>query len=262
MRQLFPVFQFIQYWLYKVNEHSLHSPFLYRFYTEVIKPDDKAGFEQLEDLRKTLLSDSNKLQVVELGAGSRIDNGKNRKVADIVRHASTPPSFSRLLNRIITQQQFSTILELGTSLGLNTLYMQQACPYGTIYTLEGSPAIAERAKHHFDEFGASNIHIIEGNIDDTLGLALAKAKQIDLAYLDANHCYEPTLRYFESILPKLHHQSIVVIDDIHWSKEMNKAWKELIKHPGVSLSVDLFEGGLLFFDREIKKEHYVLSFKR
>lgn len=262
MSQLFPVFQFIAYWLHKVNEHSLHSPFLYRFYTEVIKPDDRSGFRQLEHLRKAQLTNSKEIQIVELGAGSRVDNGQSRKVADIAKHASTPPSFSRLLNRIIKEQQFGTILELGTSLGLNTLYMQQACPHGTIYTLEGSPEVARLAQHHFTEIEASNIHLIEGNIDDTLLPTLAKIQQLDLAYLDANHRYEPTLRYFEGLLPKLHHQSIVVIDDIHWSREMNEAWKELIKHPRVSLSIDLFEGGLLFFNPELKKEHYVLSFRR
>lgn len=262
MRQLFPVFQFIRYWLYKVNEHSLHSPFLYRFYTEVIKPDDRVEFRQLEHLRKTLFTNSEEIQIVELGAGSRVDNGQRRKVADITKYASTPPSFSRLLNRIIIEQGFDTILELGTSLGLNTLYMQQACPHGTIYTIEGSPEIARLAQLHFEEMDASNIYLVEGNIDDKLPLTLAKIQQLDLAYLDANHRYEPTLRYFESILPKLHHQSIVVIDDIHWSREMNKAWKELIKHPQVSLSVDLFEGGLLFFNPELKKEHYVLNFRR
>ncbi len=262
MRKLFPVFQFIRYWLYKVNEHSLHSPFLYRFYTEVIKADGKTGFEPLERLRKNLLNSQESLSVLELGAGSRVDNGSTRKVADIARHASTPSSFSRLLYRIIKQQNFSIILELGTSLGQNTLYLQQACPNGEIYTLEGSPEIATLAQQHFDMLGASNIHLVQGNIDDTLRPTLEKLNEVDLAYLDANHRYEPTLRYFEQILPKLHEQSVLVLDDIHWSQEMNAAWIELKDHPRVTLSLDLFEGGLLFFNPELKKEHYVLDFKR
>lgn len=262
MRKLFPVFQFIRYWLHKVNEHSLHSPFLYRFYTEVIKTDSKAGFEPLAQLRKKLLTSSETISVLELGAGSRVDNGSTRKIADIARYASTPPSFSRLLHRIIAKQKFSTILELGTSLGQNTLYMHQACPNGTIYTLEGSPEIAQQAQLHFDAFGINNIHLIQGNIDDTLEATVQKIDQVDLAYLDANHRYEPTLLYFEQILPKLHDQSIVVIDDIHWSQEMNQAWKKLTNHPRVTLSLDLFEGGLLFFNTELKKEHYILDFNR
>ncbi|GAB5522298.1 MAG: class I SAM-dependent methyltransferase [Roseivirga sp.] len=259
---MFPVFQFIRYWLYKVNEHSLHSPFLYRFYFEVIKADVKTGFESLERLRKNLLNSQETLAVLELGAGSRIDNGSTRKVADIARHASTPPSFSRLLNRIIADQKFDSILELGTSLGQNTLHLQQACPNGVIYTLEGSPEIAALAQQHFDTLGAHNVHLVQGNIDDTLSPTLEKLDKVDLAYLDANHRYEPTIRYFEQILPKLHEQSILVLDDIHWSQEMNDAWRELTKHPSVTLSLDLFEGGLLFFNRELKKEHYVLDFKR
>lgn len=252
----------MRYWLYKVNEHSLHSPFLYHFYTEVIKADEKTGFEALEQLRTSLLNSQDRLSVLELGAGSRIDNGSTRKVADIARHASTPPSFSRLLYRIISKQKFNSVLELGTSLGQNTLHLQQACSNGQIYTLEGSPEIATLAQQHFDMLGADNIHLIQGNIDDTLGPTLEKLNKVDLAYLDANHRYEPTIRYFEQILPKIHEQSILVLDDIHWSREMNDAWKELTKHPRVSLSLDLFEGGLLFFNPELKKELYVLDFKR
>lgn len=259
---MFPVLQFIKYWLYQVNEHSLHSPFLYHFYTQIIKADSVTGFERLERLRKELLNSKESLEVTELGAGSRIDNGQTRKIADITRHASTPPSFSRLLHRIITDQQYNTILELGTSLGQNTLYMQQASPNGKIYTLEGSPEIARKAQEHFDAFEADSIQLIEGNIDKTLADVLKEISHIDLAYLDANHRYEPTLRYFEQILPRLHDQSLVVIDDIHWSREMNEAWKKLRNHPRVSLSLDLFEGGLLFFNPELKKEHYILSFKR
>lgn len=260
MKKLYPVFQFIRYWLHKVNEHSLHSPFLYNFYTEIIKHDANQGFEDLEDLRTSLLNSTESVKVKELGAGSRVDNGQTRKIKDIAKHASTPPAFSRLLNRIIHWGKFKHVLELGTSLGQNTLYMQKACTEGIIYTLEGSPAIAEIAKHNFHKLNANNIHVVEGNIDDTLTTTLEKLDTLDLAYLDANHRYTPTIQYFNSILPKLHKDSIVVIDDIHWSAEMNQAWLELKQHPKVTLSLDLFEGGLLFFNPDLKKEHYILSF--
>ena len=257
---MYPVFQFISYWLHKVNEHSLHSPFLYKFYTEVIKNDQQQDFEELEALRNSLLNSTDSVTVKELGAGSRVDNGAQRRVKDIARHASTPSSFSRLLYRIIKDGDFNSILELGTSLGINTLHLHKANPSGNIYSLEGSPEIARLAQQHFEQFQAKNIELIEGNIDDTLSSVIEEVKRIDLAYLDANHRYEPTLRYFNQILPKLHQHSIVVIDDIHWSTEMNKAWQELIALPEVSLSLDLFEGGLLFFNQDLKKEHYILSF--
>jgi predicted O-methyltransferase YrrM len=260
LKKLFAVSQYLRYWLHKVNEHSLHSPFLYKFYTEVIKNNNPAGFEKLEELRSSLLASDQSVAIEEMGAGSRVDNAPTRKVAHIARHAITRPPFSRLLFRIIREYNFTHILELGTSLGQNTLYMHQAAPEGTIYTLEGSPEIVQVAQQNFDNMGAGNIHIVEGNIDKTLLPTLNKMEKVDLAYVDANHRYEPTLRYFEAILAKTHARSIIVIDDLHWSKGMNDAWQQIVAHPRVSLTLDLFDAGLVFLNPELKKELCVLDF--
>lgn len=260
MKKLFAVSRYLRYWLLKVNEHSLHSPFLYKLYTEIIKNDNVAGFEKLETLRASLLASDQSVAIKEMGAGSRVDNAPTRKVADIARHAITRPPFSRLLFRIIREYNFTHILELGTSLGQNTLYMHKAAPEGSIYTLEGSPEIVQVAQKNFDKMDAPNIQIVEGNIDNTLQGTLDKLEKVDLAYVDANHRYEPTLRYFEAILAKTHKQSIIVIDDLHWSKGMNEAWQQIVAHPSVSLTLDLFDAGLVFVNPELKKEHYVLDF--
>jgi len=138
--------------------------------------------------------------------------------------------------------------------------MAQANPSASIHTFEGSAAIAAIAHENFEALKARNITIVEGNIDEKLGPLLEQVSQVDLAYMDANHRYEPTLRYFEQLLPHLHQKSIVVVDDIHWSAEMNRAWQVLKDRSEVSLSLDLFEGGILFFDPALQKEHYVLAF--
>lgn len=260
MKKLFPVFQFVKYWLCRVNEHAIHSPFLFDFYTRVIKADQKEGFDHIEALRKMLLSKDDTIEVKELGAGSRVTDSNRRVVRHIARYATTPARFSRLLSRIIRHFQCKTILELGTSLGLNTLYLQQGNPAAVIHTIEGSPQIAKMAREHFAAVKAENITVTEGNLDDVLKPVLTRLAKIDFVYMDANHRYEPTLRYFNWLLPQLHDQSIVVLDDIHWSREMNEAWKEIIKRPEVVISIDLFEAGLLFFDPSKTGGHYTLKF--
>ena len=257
---MFPVIQFIRHWLYRVNAHSLHSPFLYDFYTQVIAADDPTPFHAEEKLRKELLRDDTRLTIEDMGAGSRINNSNQRSIKSIARHASTPGRFSRLLARSIQYFDHQHILELGTSLGLNTLHMHRLNPQASIRTLEGSAEIAARAQSHFNQYGATSIALTLGNIDETLANVLSGIDKVDFVYMDANHRYEPTLRYFEQILPKLHEQSIVVVDDIHWSREMNRAWQELTQRPEVSLSLDLFEGGFLFFDPKLQKECYLLSY--
>lgn len=195
-----------------------------------------------------------------MGAGSRVGGGSQQKVSNITRYASTPPRFSRLLARLISRFQAQTIVELGTSLGLNALYMALANPAAQLYTLEGSKRIASLAGKHFKTLGAQNIRIIEGNIDQTLEAVLANLTKIDLLYMDANHRYEPTMRYFEQALPKLHQNSLVVLDDIHWSAGMNRAWQAIKTKPEVSLSLDLFEAGILFFNPDLPKADYMLKF--
>lgn len=243
-----------------MNEHSLHSPFLYPFYTEVVKKDSKIGFEEIEALRKSLLQNEETILIEDLGAGSRVNNSNTRKVSQIAKHASTPARFSRLLNRIITHFDYKTIVELGTSLGLNSAYMASAKEGAQLFTFEGSTSIANLAKQNLGELNCTNYQLIEGNIDNTLPQWIENAPQIDLAYIDANHRYDPTLRYFELLLPKMTTSGMIILDDIHWSKEMNDAWEVLKKHPKVSLSIDLFEAGILFLQPDLMHENYVLEF--
>jgi len=78
--------------------------------------------------------------------------------------------------------------------------------------------------------------------------------------MDANHRYEPTIRYFEHLLNRIHEESIIIVDDINWSKEMSMAWNKLKNDPNVTTSVDLYELGILFFKPALEKKHYKLMF--
>lgn len=256
---MFQVLAFIKYWLRQVDEHSLHPPFIFNLYNEVIKTASSNRLEKIESLRAKLLQDQTEVDLIDFGAGSRVNNGTKRQVAEIARNSSTPAKFSALLLALIKHFEYRSIFELGTSLGLNTLYLSEE-ESSRITTFEGDPTLTKIAQQNFESLGRKNISIVEGNIDETLKKQVSQVKSIDLAYIDANHCYEPTLRYYELIRKKCHEKSLVVFDDIHWSKEMNLAWHELKNRPEVRISIDLFEGGLLFFDPKLTQGDYVLKF--
>ena len=260
MKYLYAIRQYLHYWLRAVNEHAIHSPFLFEFYTKVIKADSRLDFDEIEALRKSLKQSQETIAFKELGAGSKKDNAQHRKVSTIASSVATPARFSRLIYRIIQHFDYHVCLELGTSLGLNTLYMQCAQPKAQVYTFEGSPGVAELARQQFDQLDQHQIQLVEGNIDHTLKDTLAKIPKVDFAYVDANHRYAPTLDYFEQLLPKMAEDGMIILDDIHWSPGMNQAWKEICQRPEVTLSLDLFEGGILFFKPGLKKAHYILSF--
>ena len=139
--------------------------------------------------------------------------------------------------------------------------MALANPQAKVITAEGSRAIAAQAKKNFQYLQLSTIQQVTGNFDDTLPGILAALPQLDLAFIDGNHRYEPTVRYFNQLLPRLNDASLVIFDDIHWSAEMEKAWEEVKENPAVTLSIDLFFIGLVFFSDQFKvKQHFTVRF--
>ncbi|MDN5199970.1 class I SAM-dependent methyltransferase [Fulvivirgaceae bacterium BMA10] len=254
-------FRYISYFLNAVDEHSLQAPFVYQLYTSVIKADKRYyAFDKIEKYRTELLHDDRELMITDLGAGSRVSNSKVRKISSISRSGLSNRKFSRLLFRLIDHMKSEHVLELGTSLGINTLYMANAGKQVSVTTFEGCTETAEVAKGLFEKAEATNISLVQGNIDNNLVKYLNSHTNIDLVYFDANHRYQPTISYFKLCLPYINEKSIFIFDDIHWSKEMNKAWEEIKLHPMVTLSIDLFDAGIVFFRKELSKEHYVLTF--
>jgi predicted O-methyltransferase YrrM len=254
---------YIKYLLKSGNEHSIHSPFLFELYTKVIAAgkDENPDYPALKSLRKELLKSNEEIEILDLGAGSRVNKSNRRKIRTIAKNAEKPEKFGKLFNRLIQRFQPSTILELGTSLGLTTLYMSRARTDAKILTFEGCPETALVARNNFTAMQAENIDIIVGNIDETLPRTLAGLQApLDLAYFDANHRYEPTVRYFENCLPHVTNDSLFIFDDIYWSEEMTAAWKYIKAHPQVTLTVDLFWVGLVFFRKEQVKEDFILRF--
>jgi predicted O-methyltransferase YrrM len=256
----FQIKTYLKYWLEAVDGHSLHSPFLFDLYEKVVRGKDEGlDFGVNERLRKKLLDNPTELLLHD-DFGARTGKGaKERTVKDIASTSLSTEKFSRLYARLARYQLSRSIIELGTSLGINTLYLASE-KNSHVTTFEGSRAVAAVAKSTFEFADASNISIIEGNIDSTLPVWLEQNERVDMAFLDANHRYEPTLKYFGLIQRRIHLKSIVILDDIHYTEEMEKAWTEIRHDPQVYGSVDLYRSGLLFFDPSLNKQHVVLQF--
>ena len=250
----------LSYFLNAVNQHSLQSPFIYELYTKVIKSEKlNEDFTEIELVRKTLIENNEIVVLKELGAGSKTNKSAYRSVKSIASNELTSPKYSALLYRLIKHFQMCQIVELGTSLGVNTLYLAK---YGAtrVTTFEGDSSIADIAQSNFNRQQAHNIKIIQGNIDRTLSSFLDGSIKPDLVYIDANHRYEATMKYFNNILHNKHDETIVVIDDIKWSKPMQQAWEEIVNNPEVTMSIDLNKCGIVFFKPDFTKQHYVLAF--
>jgi predicted O-methyltransferase YrrM len=259
IQRLFPTFQYLTYFLKKEDRHSLQSPFVFRLYQGLKDyfSKHKNRFPEIEQMRKVLSGDPSRLTVKDLGAGSHHFSSPERKVSDILRYSTSTKKYALLYQYFCTLTPGQTVLELGTCLGVNTCYLAEVTQ-GKLYTFEAAETLIKLAQPYF-HFN-KKIHPIPGNITDTLPSFLKEHKKIDFAFLDANHTYEHTMHYFRQLLACAHEESILIIGDIHWSREMNLAWKEIIRSDLVRLSLDFYECGVLIFREGLEKEHYVLHY--
>ena len=227
----------------------------------VKNPNPFGDFEELNKLRKQLSVSAEMIAVTDFGAGSKKLNSTNRSIKQIVRHGIAHQKQAEFLYRFINYLNPKTVIELGTSVGLTSLYLAKAAPKATVYTLEGCANLTAFSSQVFKTNHVNNITSITGNFNDTLPTLLNSITTVDVLYIDGNHAYEPTMRYFELALQKKNHQSVFIFDDINWSEGMQQAWKEICSHPEVTLSLDFFFFGVVFFRREHKqKEHFILKY--
>ena len=242
--------------------HGIHSPFVFDFIKNVLR--DKKEYDWyhiIETGRQKLLKQSAAIEVEDFGAGSAIIKTNKRVVADMVRSSLKPAKYAELLFRMVNHYQPKTIIELGTSFGITTSYLAAANANAKIYTIEGSTAIADIAQKTFKRMDLKNIELIKGDFNSALPALLLKLKTIDLAFIDGNHRKEPTLEYFAKLLNSSTLNSIFVFDDIHWSADMEAAWAEIKQHPSVTLTIDLFFMGIVFFNTDINhKQQFSIRF--
>jgi predicted O-methyltransferase YrrM len=256
--------KYIHYYLTAHNGkgHGMHSPFVFEMITRVLNDRSREPvYKELEGLRTSLLRDPTEIVVQDYGAGSRLGATKTRKISSIAKAALKPPKFAELLYRIVKYYQPETILELGTSLGITTSYLAKANPEAKIITIEGSDAIAGVARANFEKLGIGNIRQVKGNFDEVLPHALCELSPVGLAYVDGNHLYAPTINYFHQILEHTANDSILIFDDIHWSREMEQAWRHIQRHHTVTTTIDLFFIGIVLIRNEFKeRQHFTIRF--
>lgn len=249
---------YIKFLFKSTNQHGVHSPFVYDLLTKcVYKKEQNTAFVILKKHRKNLLNNNTTIDVTDFGSGSRVFKSNTRIVSKIAKVAGITPKRQKLLFKLIHYFQPSEILEIGTSLGIATVAMSLAKSSATINTVEGCPETLKKATEHFSGFNLNNITTHNVSFDEYFR-SIPKDKYIDFAFIDGNHTELDTLKYFESLLPHCHNNTILIFDDIYWSKEMTTAWIKIIENDKVTVSIDSYKWGLVFFRTEQLKQHFTL----
>jgi predicted O-methyltransferase YrrM len=256
--------KFLYYYLTASNGkgHGVHSPFVFDFINNVLL--DKKEYDcyhSVEERRKFLLSNKELIAVEDFGAGSSLTPSNSRRVNAIARSSVKSKKYGQLLFRMIQYYQPAVLLELGTSLGITSAYLSLGNPSAKLFTCEGAGSVAAIAQKNFDSMRLNNIAIIVGDFSKTLPSLLSNLKQIDFAFVDGNHRKASTIDYFQQLLDHSKSTSIFVLDDIHWSSEMEEAWSYIQHHPAVTLTIDLFFIGIVFVNPDYKvKQHFKIRF--
>ena len=266
--------------------HGVHSPYLFEWVRMVMS--DKNTYyvwDEIEEIRQEMLKDTRELEFVDYGSGGPLPTSPSkgrsanmRRVCDIAKGSLARRKEAQLLARLVgwlgrplltsplrggigdeasEDRKGLTIVELGTSLGVTTAYLAAMDSRNKVVTYEGCPAVAEVARANWEKLGLSNIACVVGEITvDSLQLAVDSLSGIDVAFIDANHTCEATLTYFNALASRVHEKSVVVVDDIHYNEDMEKAWKAICADERVTTTMDLYRMGLVFFDKHYWRKHY------
>ena len=256
--------KYLNYYLTASNGkgHGIHSPFVFNFIKNVL--NDKTTYpcyHIIEQKRKALLIDKTIIDVEDFGAGSAVIKNNKRVVGAIAKSSLKPKKYAQLLYRMVNYYKPETIIELGASFGVSTAYMASGNENAEIFTCEGSISIAAIARQNFEKLKLKNIQLVEGDFAKTLSPLLSNLHTINFAFVDGNHRREPTFNYFQQLLNHSTPSTILIFDDIHWSTEMEEAWAVIQQNPAVTLSIDLFFIGIVFFSTDINhKQHFTIRF--
>ena len=241
------------------NEHGVHSPFVFDLVTKCFYDTKKhTEYSLLKEYRKSLLKNKNYIEVSDYGAGSKVFKSNKRQISKIAQTAGISQKRAELLFRITKYFKPDSILELGTSLGLATSALALGNTKSRIKTLEGCQNTIHQCQLQLQKFNINTVECINTEFSSYLKNFQLPTSNFQLIYFDGNHSKQSTLNYFELLLPTISNESVWIFDDIHWSLEMEEAWEIIKNHPRVTVSIDTFQWGIVFFRYEQEKEHFVI----
>jgi predicted O-methyltransferase YrrM len=241
--------------------HGIHSPFVYDLYTKCIDTHEHSEyFRKIESLKKLLRRDHSSLQPTNFGAGSKSIANPNITIGKIAKQSSVSHFQGRLIYRLVKYFKPKNIIELGTSLGISTAYLSAGNSDSKVFSIEGDNAFAELAKKNLNKLGLNNVTVINGDFDSHLPEILSKMERVGLVFIDGNHTEEATIRYFQMLSKVADNDTLIIFDDIRWSIGMENAWNNICSDLNVSISIDLFNCGLVFFRKGVVKQHFNLRY--
>ena len=263
MKLFWQLNSYIRYYFKSKSRYVIHSPFAYQLMHHIFH--DKSADQELKKLdkaKKQLFKRTTPIETTDLGAGAGNKHYTTYidTLGKIARRRSPGSRSLHILFKLSRHFHPAYILEFGTSAGISASYIGRASPFKKFVSMEGCAVLAAHACEYFTELNLSGIEVKVGNFDVILDKTLDEFEQLDLVFVDGNHRKRQTLDYFARCLKKTHEHSIIIFDDIHWSAEMEEAWKVIKKNERVSVTIDLYNMGIVFFRKGISKQDFIIRY--
>ena len=224
--------------------------------------EERLWIDKIESLRQVLNVSDQQISIVDNGAGSSYSgvhgkvfnevNVATHSVADVCRRSSKSYFWATLLFHLIREFKPNVCMELGTCLGISGSYLAAGLKLnqlGILTTIEGSPSLASLAGQNFKTLGLSNVELISGKFQDKLKGILAKNGPVEFVFIDGHHDGSATLHYFEQIYAFASSNTLLVFDDIRWSKSMKNTWRMIQADKRVGFAIDLWMVGICLIEK-------------
>jgi len=262
MGKVWQISSFLNYRIKSKTRYQVHSPFVYGLIEKVFR--DKTRYKEYREMnliRKKMRRRNDKVEIMDFGAGSGNKDYivRVKTVGKIARDSGHSRKQLELLFRLARYFKPETILEFGTSVGMSSLYLSKGSPGSKLITMEGSMGLSTIANKTFEKNNLK-VEVEVGEFGAILNNIVNNVQRLDMVFFDGNHRKKPTLKYFKKCLSCAHENSVFMFDDIHWSRGMSMAWKKIKKDKRVSLTIDLYWIGLVFFRKGVEKQNFILKY--
>ncbi len=259
------IFKYIQHLFHRRYRkgHGIHSPYLFEFVNGVVfNAEGVTVPDEITGIHRVLKKDQSMLPVGKLGATSNVDRqgdrAGERSVGSFVKGSSVSEKYGAMLYRITRWFNPEMIIELGTGLGISTIYLASASSDTPLHSIEGNTDRADFAAQLINRCNLGYVSIHWGEMEEKLEelmLVLEGEGRTGrfVAFVDGNHRYEPTVNYVKKLIERAGEEAVIIMDDIYWSRGMHRAWKEVISWPEVRVSIDLYHMGILLLRRDLSK---------
>ena len=257
------VTRFIEYKIKANTRYKIHSPFVFDLINKVFRDKEyKNDFALLDPFVNELKDSKAIIETTDFGAGAGASDYKVylKPVRKIVKERSHTISRLHLLYNLARYFGPHNMLEFGTAAGVSSLYLKKGLPNSRMITMEGCPGLSAVSRENFSKMRIENIEIANGNFDVLLDEILKRFDKLDFVFFDGNHRKEPTLDYFNRCIDKADENTLFLFDDIHWSKGMEAAWNSIKVDERVSITVDIFWFGLVFFKKGVVKQNFIVKY--